>query len=582
MFGSLSHLISSAPPKRDGPPKDVPPPTPVNLPQCQPQLPEPDSGPVGTHWTAGEALPHLTAILQSLIRPADQVDISHLKALGVHISSDASLAELIPDSSCLPDFARWDALAREDANDTDTNFQPELSNGKLAPGVVKYVSLRESLLIDNDKAFGAVRRITPKPGDKPVRLGYCHDFFRNLESLTGFWDDTSKSKPAEDIRDTPPAGGDENSGIPGKDEDYRWYRTSAGSSMPAQYRTQLLASFLKLVTYDFSCSIMSRQEPRLYIKAARLPSSSSVPIPAHIHSYFSSGCNFIFRIPTDRESAKSGIVEGPIAAVSPRHTTSFPPNGREREPLIDLCRELIAALITAQHRAREGRKEERIGKDAWWATKRRWGGGSGGPIGREAEALETRDITALVVGEKDERPVDAEGSPPENPSYRSTSSAASSKSRRSSSSRATGQPPDPKRPRRGLAIYDAYRMVRPPSYNWDPKTKYTHIGRQRGAGYDDVFVISSLFHHISVLRVRVPDRLLEVLAGAPDQKGRDWGRLEVWRTRWFDFFVPEDRAEAMKVTWSVMAYATRKVEDGTGEGEDMKGGGRAGGQVSKG
>lgn len=594
--------VSSAPPKRDEPPKDVPPPTPVSLPRCQPRFPELEPDPVGANSTGGEASPQLTAILQGLTRPADQVDLSHLQALGVHVSPDASLAELVPDSSCLPDFAKWDATAREDANDAHTNFQPELSNGRLAPGAAKYLSLRQSLLIDNDSAFGSVRRITPKPGEKPVRLGYCHDFFRNLEALTGFWDDTSKQ-----TKDRSAGEGDGDAGRPAEDEDYTWCRTSAGTAMPAQYRTQLLTSFLKLVTYDFSCSIMSRQEPRLYIKAAQSSSKPSAPVPAHVHSYFSSGCNFIFRIATDRENAKAGIVEGPIAAVSPRHTTSFPPNGREQESLIDLCRELLAALITAQHRAREGRKEQRIGKDAWWTTKRRWGGGSGGPIGKEAEVLESRDPTAILVGDKDERTAEAgssavaEGLPPDTSApgaSRAASLTAPPKVRRPSSSRTTVQPPDPKRPRRGLAIYDAYRMVRPPALNWDPKTKYTHIGRQSGVNYDDVFVISSLFHHISILRVRVPNRLLQVLAGAPDQNGRDWGSLQVWRTKWFDFFVPEDRAEAMKVAWGVMAYAMRKVEGGPGEGEDMevdggesekggksgksgKGGGKTNGQVSR-
>ncbi|ROV90716.1 hypothetical protein VSDG_08341 [Cytospora chrysosperma] len=602
----LTHTISvaSGPPKRDEPPKDVPPPTPVNLPQCQPQLPEFEPEPVGADSTPVQASPHLTAILQSLTRPADQVDLSHLQALGVHVNPDASLAGLVPDSSCLPDFDKWDVTALEDANDARTNFQPLLSNGKLAPGAAKYLSLRQSLLIDNDSAFGAVRRVAPKPGEKPVRLGYCHEFFRNLELLTGFWDDTSKQNHAHhhSTGDMPAADADVSSGDPAGGEDQAWCRTSTGSAMPAQYRTQLLTSFLKLVTYDFSCNIMSRQEPRLYIQAPWLPAEPSGPVPARIHSYFSSGCNFIFRMANDRESARAGIVEGPIAAVSPRHTTNFPPNGRDRESLIDLCRELIAALITAQHRAREGRKEERIGKDAWWTTRRRWGGGPGGPVGKEAEALESRDAAAVLVGDKDERPVEmgssavAEGLPPDKPAFRGSravSSTASPKVRRPSSSRTTVQPPEPKRPRRGMAIYDAYRMVRPPSLNWDPKTKYTQIGRQRGVGYDDVFVISSLLHHVSMLRIRVPDRLLQVLAGAPDQHGRDWGRLEVWRTKWYDFFVPEDRALAMKVAWGVMAYAMRKVEDGPGEGDDMevdeaesarggKGGDKANGQASRG
>jgi hypothetical protein len=120
-------------------------------------------------------------------------------------------------------------------------------------------------------------------------------------------------------------------------------------------------------------------------------------------------------------------------------------------------------------------------------------------------------------------------------------------------------------------MYDNYRMVRPPSAAWDKKTRYEAVGRRRGAGYDDVFVVSSLFHHISVLRVRVPDRLLEALEGAvydaaEEGKKRSWERLEVWRSKWYDFFLVKDRVEAMRLVWGMMAYLMRKEEDG----EDVK------------
>lgn len=503
-------------------------------------------------------------MLQSLVRPPDQVDVAHLEALGVDVAADVQLTELVPDPSCLPDFGRWDTLSREEAHISDSESRPKLENGRLASGPSKYVDLRQSLATDNERAFRAVRRVAPKPGEQYVRLGYCHEFFRHLESLTGFWDDTSKPKPSDPMGDKPTEGGQESHG---------WYRTSAGNTMPAQYRTQLLTSFLKLIIYDFSCNVMSRQEPRLYIKSPPTQSQSGSPAPPQRHSYFSSGCNFVFRMPTDRESAKRGIVEGPIAAVSPRHTTVFPPHGRERESVIDLSREVIAALITAQHRAREGRTEVRPGKNAWWTTRPRWGGGPGGPIGKEAEVLEARDASAVLVGDKDERPVDpersvaAEGDPGAVGAVASVPNGPIVSPRQymlpppSSSRTVTGQQqPQPKRPRKGLAVYDAYRMVRPPAMHWDPKTRYTPVGRRRGTDCDDVFVISSLFHHISVLRVRVPDRLLEVLDGAPTPDGRDWGAVRVWRTRWLDFFIPEDRVEAMKAVWAVATYAMRAMD----------------------
>ncbi|KAJ0115892.1 hypothetical protein J7T55_004061 [Diaporthe amygdali] len=568
MFGSLSQLIPPVPPPPEGPPKDAPPPTPVDLPRCRPRASEGRS--VAPSDSAGApAPPHLTSLLQDLVRPPDQVDVAHLEAIGVDVTADVPLTQLVPDPSCLPDFAQWDTLSREEAQVSDSESRPTLNNGRLASGPSKYAELRQSLATDNEKAFRAVRRVAPKPGEQYVRLGYCHEFFRHLEALTGFWDDTSKPKPPDHTGGKPVAEGDRN---------YGWYRTSAGSVMPAQYRTQLLTSFLKLIIYDFSCNVMSRQEPRLYIKSP-LPEPQSTPVspaPPRRHSYFSSGCNFVFRMPSDRESAKRGIVEGPIAAVSPRHTTVFPPHGRERESVIDLSREVIAALITAQHRAREGRKEERVGKDAWWTTKPRWGGGPGGPIGKEAEALEARDTTAVLIGDKDERPVDAgrsaaaEGEPGDvgaPPIVSPRQYMLPSPSSRGGTGQL--QPPHPKRPKRGLAVYDAYRMVRPPALHWDPKTRYTPVGRQRGVDYDDVFVISSLFHHMSVLRVRVPDRLLQVLDGAPTPNGRDWGKLQVWRTRWFDFFVPDDRVDAMKAVWGVVAYAMRAMEEEGNAGSEM-------------
>lgn len=622
----------------------MPPPTPIHLPQCRPASagagasaglnPDAHADADSEEEAVADGAPlvttHLTTLLQGLVRPADQVQMSHLEALGVCVIPDASLADLIPGASpsdpdwSLPPFDQWDTLSREETIDglrEDAQSRPKLCNGKVAPGPTKYVDLRSGLLTENQRAFRSVRRVTPRPGEQYVRLGYSHEFFRNLEALTTFWDDTSVEASPPANKTTAVEGEETVEKPPSPDDNFASYRTSAGSAMPPSFRTQVLNSFLKLVTYDFNCNIMSRVEPRLYLQSP-LYSSSPSPTTTTRRSQFSSGCSFIYRMPLDRESAKRGIVEGPIAAVSPRHTTSFPPLARDREAIIDLSREIIAALITAQHRAREGRVETRFGKDTWWTTRRRWGGGSGGPIGKEAELLEAKEVGAVVVGDKDERPlkdgavVEGDGAPPSSSSPSTSLSSLSSSSRPSrplslggprshrfnrpippsfASSRnddqSTCQPPNPaagkggdgrgssapppKRPRTSLAIYDAYRMVRPPARHWDSKTRHEAIGRQRGVDYDDVFVISSLFHHISILRVRVPDRLLAVLDGGPEEDeedenvdgtgkgrggkgGKKARKLDVYRTKWYDFFIPEDRVEAMKAIWAVMAYAMRE------------------------
>jgi hypothetical protein len=113
-------------------------------------------------------------------------------------------------------------------------------------------------------------------------------------------------------------------------------------------------------------------------------------------------------------------------------------------------------------------------------------------------------------------------------------------------------------------MYDNYRMVRPPSLNWDKKVRYEAIGRAQGADYDDVFVISSLFHHVSVLRLRVPSRLLDVFDGAEDDDA-SWGGVTIWRSKWYDFFVADERINAMKLLWSVFAYQMRRMGQATPE-----------------
>ncbi|KAJ9134772.1 system b protein [Pleurostoma richardsiae] len=559
MFGTLAHLMP-AHPVGSKPPKDVPPPTPINFPHCHPRVQE-DGRP---RSSPSQPQKPLTALLQSIIRPTE-ITLTHLEALGVNVTQDAPAADLIPDPSYIPDFATWDGLSQEEARDANETSRRPLNNGNLSPGTLTYVDRRRELYIQNDAAFRAVRRMQPPPGKTQVRLGNSFEFFRNLEAFASFWDDTSVPKAAS--TSTPSDSPEDEKGVgrsstsdDGSDSEKTaqegpiFFRTGSGNQMPPEYRLNLITAFLKLVAYDFGCNVSApRTEPRLYITAPSSTSAAPQPTPpgsSTRSSYFSSGCTFIFRTPTTREAARSGIVEGPLAAVSARHFTNFPQppddpssTATDTDSLIDLARELVAGLITAQHRAREGKTEKRVGEDAWWATKPRWGGGAGGPIGREVDYKEGDDI-----GDKDE--VRSKDDMQRQPPLPAPSS---------SSSRGRDKGPAAKKARKNLAIYDNYRMVRPPSASWDKKTRYTAVGRARGAEWDDIFVVSALFHHVSILRVRVPDRLLEVLDGAPDDGGRrSWGRVDVTRSRWFDFFKAEERIEAMQLVWSMMAYLMRK------------------------
>lgn len=496
-------------------PKDIPPPTPINLPRFQPFANADD--PIDP--TAA-----LTSLLQSTGRSLGVLGAPGFAAVGLNLNSDVKPEDLIPDPSLIPDFKQWDSLSLDDARDQNQSTRQPMKNGNLAPGCQVYLERKKELMHVNEDAFRTVRRIQPPKGKQQARLGNTYEFFRCLEAFTTFWDDPSAPPPVVPSPEATPADetpGSDASKAQSSDEDpNKVYRTSAGNTMPADYRNNLLTAFVKLVAYDFGCSVApARQEPRLHL------SSTEEAGQQPRKSYYPSGCVFVFQSPMTRESARAGTVYGPVATITTRGTTDFSNPSVETAQSLDLAREIVAALITAQHRAREGKTEKRFGEGQWWTTKKRWGGGPGGPIGREAD----KDA---IQGDKDASPADRDG---------------------------VAAPPS-KKARKTMTIYDNYRTVRAPAQTWDKKAQYEAIGRVQGANYDDIFVVSSLFHHVSILRVRVPNRLLEVLDGEPepDPTRRSWGKVEAWRSPWYDLFMADQRVEALKLVWIMMAYQMRR------------------------
>lgn len=83
-----------------------------------------------------------------------------------------------------------------------------------------------------------------------------------------------------------------------------------------------------------------------------------------------------------------------------------------------------------------------------------------------------------------------------------------------------------------------------------------------------VFIVSSLNHHISLLKLRIHPAYLEFItegrlpAEAPQES--DWCSPKLQRTRWFDLFNVDDRTEAMRGVWGIMAYLMRADHKGRG------------------
>lgn len=554
-FRTGAFHVPAAAAAADGPRK-LPDPTPVVFPSCAPQAerPPPPS-------PSSRAPTPLVALLQTIQRPAD-IQLSHFEALGLHVISDASPQDILPDSSYLPPVDQWTSTPPEDLEAATIASKKPLNNGNLSPGLQTYLERRNELSIDNTAAFRTIRRIPPPTGETAVRLGNAYEFFKNLELFSGYWIDTSLSpKPEPDPSSTTTFQPEEEEKKAENPPHLRTHhRTGTGAQLPPEYRQHLLTAFIKLVAYDFGCNVsFPRVEPRLHLS----PPQPTIFPP----SYFNSSASFIYRTPRDRASARTGVVEGPLAAVSCRTTTVFATETDER---LDLAREVVAVLLTAQQRAREGKEEKRFGEGKWWTSTPRWGGGPGGAIGKETDKSSPTDdslTSKLILGSEKLDPALAAATT-------AMSNAAGQLMKVSERpggvdvKRIGGINPSAspsKKSKRGgkegnLGVYENYRKMLPPSSNWDRKARYEAIGKVRGTGYDDVFLVSALNHHVCLVRARVPEKLLSVLGGEVED-GLGWERLTVWRTRWFDLFLKEDRIEGMGLVWGMMSWLMRAVDD---------------------
>jgi len=345
--------------------------------------------------------------------------------------------------------------------------------------------------------------------------------------FSAYWPDTSLPPSPPEEKEEEKEEKDNKPAVPNHLKTH--VLAGTGAQLPADYRHHLVTAFLKLVSYDFGCNTsFPRCEPRLLLTPRRPsgPSTSASKPP----SYFNSAATFLYRTPTDRASARSGVVEGPVCALSCRATTVF---ATTAERYLDFAREVVAILLTAQQRARESQSEVRYGQDKWWTTQPRWGGGKGGPIGREVDAAPDAS-----TGEKLEKDVVEAG-------RKMIGGIMEPASRRRKGVGKDGN----------LQIYENYRKLLPPSSTWDRKARYSAIGKVAGADYDDIFLISALNHHVSILRARVPGELLGELEGK--QPGEWCGKIKIWRSKWFDLYLVEDRVKAMELVWGMMAWLMR-------------------------
>ena len=130
-------------------------------------------------------------------------------------------------------------------------------------------------------------------------------------------------------------------------------------------------------------------------------------------------------------------------------------------------------------------------------------------------------------------------------------------------------------------VPEKYIKLHPPTSTWEKNVEYMQIGKDRNAQYDDIYIVSSINHHISILHFRIAKQYTDFITnlgtspGSSDRSPQQpWSVLSVQRSRWYDLLKVEDRTEAMRGIWGIMGWLMRDTQ--SQETEDVQMGGTEG------
>ena len=395
--------------------KPPPPATPLDFPSCEPK------------YASVPGLREdydLLKLFGNGLRRGPSLD--HLSALNVELENGLDLREVV-NPEHLP-AKEW-AYQKPEEKDLLGPIV-RLSNGAPGPDREAFFARAQELMNPNADVYRALRR-QDQPDNRPqIRITQFRKFWEDLDAVADYWDttqdndlnaddkgssavalDVDKLRDEAQIQDRkrkateadqeigkpgswfPKGDGDEASEKSEEEEEagtYTGRRTSTGSSMPWQFRENLLFSFLEAITPLFRARTEhSKVQPRLNLCGIL------VPLP-HM--------GFAYRVPSDMKIARKGVMEGPLFLLSthgvnetvvfrkPKGATQHTRGGDDddegddvgegKAEILYLLREVGAALLVAQRRHGIGVSKDPPGTGKWWVETPRWGGGSGMATGQ--------------------------------------------------------------------------------------------------------------------------------------------------------------------------------------------------------
>ncbi|KAE8144231.1 hypothetical protein BDV25DRAFT_167332 [Aspergillus avenaceus] len=502
-------------------------------------------------------------ILASIRKPQD-ITFERFKPLNLKVDSDISASDIVrkDEANFFPPLP-WEDTSPNSSPLTEDGCPILMDNGNPYPPKERFDVLRDELLLENDDAFREVVRLPPREGRKRVRVTQARKFWTGLERMAQYWDtslDNYYERPAQQTNggdsgnkmqvddETPSHGGQPkpdmsmdidsptNVEAPGSEQEnegqkheemYTGRRIGAGHEMPEDIREETIRALTEMAAWPFGCQVaLPILPPRLSMKTLLFP----------IRETFGAA-----RSPKDRQLARSGVMEGPVFIAQCRPETCFRSPGDTPGTgfgeVCDLLREVGGMLLAAQERARQGATEVKPGEGKWWTTAPRWGGAPNEAVGDSDNSHNGDD--------KD----NAGGSSRKRSKYEHPFLA----SRRPGTSRK-------------LSNSEKWKIVQPGPSLWDKRMRYIQIGKDRESPFDDIYMLSSVNHHLAILHLRVHRRYLDIITSGEssfpsdsDTTDQAWHVLHLKRTKWYDLFDGQERLEVFKGVWTIFHHLLRRT-----------------------
>ncbi|KAJ5287048.1 hypothetical protein N7478_002734 [Penicillium angulare] len=567
--GMNAPSVSSDPEKERKPPAN---PTPLDFPVYR--LPD-----VVPH-PAESTLPDMFDLLASIKRPQD-ISLDRFAPLNLKVDHDVEIRDMFPQDQALSvPPPPWEKGPEVPAGADQT--RPLMSNGLPYPPKERYELLAEELMLNEDDVFREVARLPPREGRDRVRVTQTRKFWAQLECMSQYWDtslDCYFERPATPDQNPPEreSKGDQmaidneteltetkmdldqlETSVTSSDgavqtesshltvAKYTGRRLGAGHEMPDDVRDETIRSFLELAAWPFGCQVfVPTLPPRLTVKSLLFPVRQSFQAA---------------RSPRDRQVARNGILEGPVLIAQCRPEIGFRNEGEAPGTglgeVCDLFREVGGMLLAAQERAREGGVEQRPGEGKWWTTIPRFGGAPNDGI---LDDLLNGGIHGIPIPES---MLSAAHSQP----HASVPEAESAPKRHKFEHpfvTSLGRRPSAMRK---LSSGEKWKIIQPGPSLWDKRMRYMQIGKARDSPFDDIYMVTSINHHIAILHLRVHRRYIDILTSGEsdfpeesDNPDQPWHVLKLQRSRWYDLLDAKDRVEGLKGVWSLFHYQQRPI-----------------------